>query len=56
MTLKHFAVNTLENTAPWLRTTFNANASFGVGWGPPTIQISRRYYIHPQVHSLTKRV
>ena len=24
--------------------------------GPPTIQISRRYYIHQQVHSLTKHV
>ena len=24
--------------------------------GPPTTQISRRYYIHPQVHSLTKHV
>jgi beta-glucosidase-like glycosyl hydrolase len=31
VTLKHFAVNSLENTAPWKRTTFNANATFGVG-------------------------
>ena len=31
VTLKHFAVNTLENTDPWTRTSFDANASFGVG-------------------------
>jgi beta-glucosidase-like glycosyl hydrolase len=31
VTLKHLAVNSLENTAPWLRTTFDANATFGVG-------------------------
>ena len=30
VTLKHFAVNSLENTSPWTRTTFDANASFGL--------------------------
>jgi beta-glucosidase-like glycosyl hydrolase len=30
VTLKHFAVNSLENTAPWNRHTFDANATFGV--------------------------
>lgn len=30
VTLKHFAVNSLENTAPWTRHTFDANATFGV--------------------------
>ena len=30
VTLKHFAVNTLENTAPYTRTNFDANATFGV--------------------------
>ena len=30
VTLKHFAVNTLENTAPYTRTDFDANATFGV--------------------------
>ena len=30
ITLKHVAVNSLENTFPWTRHNFDANASFGV--------------------------
>lgn len=30
ITLKHMAVNSLENTFPWTRHNFDANASFGV--------------------------
>ena len=30
ITLKHMAVNSLENTAPWTRHSFDANQTFGV--------------------------
>jgi hypothetical protein len=30
ITLKHMAVNSLENTEPWTRHSFDANGTFGV--------------------------
>ena len=30
ITLKHMAVNSLENTAPWTRHSFDANETFGI--------------------------
>jgi hypothetical protein len=30
LTIKHMALNSIENTAPWTRHNFDANASFGV--------------------------
>ena len=42
VTLKHFAVNSLENSAPWSRHTFDANATFGVGR-----YVLSDYYLRP---------